>query len=143
MLLVLLMVLLLSFLTVGRGLVRSAQKAWLFSYVERHQEELRAYAEDVYGNWEPSGREAVRYQNRWLVSWDQHSGLVKFQVTYCGFGSESTERSFCYAPDGEVVFEGIKSSPTEESGRYFYGEGDNWVFCQPIVEHWFWVEQHW
>lgn len=131
----------------GRRLWAAGQKAYVWAYVERNREKL-----DVYAREHLTPTDQKPYKGLWPVSYDEQEHVLVFEVTYYGFGSESTMKGFYYSPDdvpsdlrqGEI--DGATPAdyvyPADE-GMTFCGEGDNFVYTQRITDCWFWFEQHW
>lgn len=114
-------------------------KAGVISHVRRNLEKLETYAENCLI--EPENY--VNY-NGWNTQYKAYAGVVTFQVSYLGFGSQADEKGFYYAPDGQMRHFGCDLGQEQlENGTRFLGEGDNYVDTEPIAENWFWFEQHW
>ena len=114
-------------------------KAGVISHVRRNLDELLHYAENCMAHPE----DYVNYRG-WNTSYRTHYGVVTFQVSYLGFGSQSDEKGFYYSPDGQVKDFGCDLGQEQrEQQILFLGEGDNYVLTEQIAPNWFWYEQHW
>ena len=114
-------------------------KSSVISHVQRNLDTLETYAKSCAERPE----DYVNY-NGWNTGYRAHYGVVTFQVSYLGFGSQADEKGFYYAPNGSPRTFGCDVKQTEtENGIRFLGEGDNYVDTEQIAPNWFWFEQHW
>lgn len=108
-------------------------------HVLRQQERMEAYARQCM----EQPQEHTRYES-WNTRYNAMFGVVQFQVSYIGFGSQSDEKGIYYAPDGEPSSLGMdRGLEQTDRGIRYLGEGDNWVYVEQIADHWYWFEQHW
>jgi len=119
--------------------VWSNSRAAAVSHVRRNQDALEIYAENCMEQPEAY----IRYKD-WNTRWDSAEGVVVFQVSYLGFGSQSDAKGFYYAPDGRPRSFGCDLGQEQrEQQILFLGEGDNYVLTEWIAPNWYWYEQHW
>ena len=87
--------------------------------------------------------ETVRYGS-WDVRYDQTYGVVVFQVSYTGFGSQSDETGVYYSPlDAASGLGNDLGEELSEQGVKFLGDGDNYTYVEKITDHWYWFRRHW
>lgn len=108
-------------------------------HVLRQQERMEAYAQACM----EQPQDHTRYES-WNTRYAYHFGVVIFQVSYLGFGSQSNENGIYYSPSGAPNALGMDRGMEEtDQGIRYLGEGDNWVCVERIADRWFWFEQHW
>ena len=108
-------------------------------YLLRNEEALTAYAERCMERPE----EAVRYGN-WNTRRNEADGVIVFEVSYVGFGSESNQKGFYYSPEDIATGLGNdQGREPAEKGIRFSGDGDNYTYVEKIMDHWYWFERHW
>ena len=84
-----------------------------------------------------------RYQN-WKTRYSAEYDVVRFQVSYTGFASQTDALGFYYSPQDEPNGLGNTQGIEEtDSGIKFLGEGDNYTLVEKISDHWYWYEMHW
>ena len=117
----------------------SDAKSIAIHHVLRNEVALTAYAERCMERPE----EAVRYGS-WNTRRSETDGVIIFEVSYVGFGSESNQKGFYYSPEDEATGLGNdqEREPTEKGIR-FSGDGDNYTYVEKIADHWYWFERHW
>ena len=114
-------------------------RAGVVSHVRRNLDRLETYAI----NCAEHPGDYVNY-NGWNTKYRAHYGVVTFQVSYLGFGSQADEKGFYYAPNGRPRTFGCDLGQEQREERIlFLGEGDNYVLTEEIAPNWFWYEQHW
>ena len=114
-------------------------KSGVISHVRRNLDKLEVYTQNCIEQPE----NYVNY-NGWNTSYRAHYGVVTFQVSYLGFGSQSDEKGFYYSPDGQPKDFGCDLGQAQQEDQIlFLGEGDNYVLTEQITPNWFWYEQHW
>ena len=108
-------------------------------HVLRQQPRMEAYAQACMERPE----EHTRYES-WNTHYSEMYGVIQFQVSYLGFGSQSDEKGIYYSPSGVPSALGMDRGAEETDGGVRYlGEGDNWVYVEQIADRWFWFERHW
>ncbi len=117
-------------------------KGFIFLLVEHDQENLTAMANAIIESGEESPEHSWYFSN---VYYKDSIGMVEFTTSYWGIAPSGVKKGFYYSPEniplgynygGEV----LSFLPYEAGWLWEEEDGNNTMYTERIVDHWFWFE---
>lgn len=110
--------------------------------VKDNYTELESYVAELIENKQYGFQTAYK---GWDVCYWESNGMIEFNVSSAGLGSEMTYKGFYYSPEDEPLgFQGSDIDYIEDGQGWRWKEvdGDNWEYTEKIIGKWYLFEMH-
>ncbi len=117
-------------------------KGFIFLFVEHSQEKLTAAANAIIESGERNPEHSWYFCD---IDYYDSTPMVEFTTSYWGIAPSGVRKGFYYSPQnvplgydygGEIV----SFRPCEEGWLWEEEDGNNTIYTERILDHWFWFE---